>query len=149
MILIRRYEFTSHASLWSTTAPYKYMSAPSFGKTGMPKKSFDDLMLHLVWSEQPEVWPDDMRHEKYRWLLVDGFLNKINEYRAKYFNPSDTICVDESISRWYVQGGHWINHGVPMYVDINRKPKNDFEIQNDCCGRSTILMQLKLVNTAE
>ena len=48
MILITRYEFTYRASIWSTTAPYKYMADPSFGKTGMPRKRFDDLMRHLV-----------------------------------------------------------------------------------------------------
>ena len=53
MIFITRYEFTSHASLWSKTAPYKYMEAPSFGNTGMSRKFFDDLMRHLVWSEEP------------------------------------------------------------------------------------------------
>ena len=124
MILITQYEFTSHASLWSTTATYKYMSAPSLGKTGMPRKNFDNFMRHLVWSEKPEVRPNDTSHGKYRWLLVDGFLNKINEYRAKYFNPSDITCVDESISIWYEKGGHWINHGLPMYVAIDRKSEN-------------------------
>ena len=78
MILITRYEFTSRASLWSTNSPYKYMVDPSFGNTGMPSKSVGDLMRNLVWSEQPEVRPDDMSHEKYRWILVDGFVNEIN-----------------------------------------------------------------------
>ena len=58
--------FRSRASIWSKTAPYKYMLAPSFGDIGMPRKLFDDLMCHLVWSEQPEVRPYSMSHEKYR-----------------------------------------------------------------------------------
>ena len=59
------------------------------------------------------------------------------------------ICVDESISRWYGHGGHWINIGLPMYIAIDRKPENGCEIQNSCCGRSGIMMRLKLVKTAK
>jgi hypothetical protein len=149
MILSTKFEFTSRASLWSNISPSKYVPAPAFGKTGMPRMRFDDIFRHIVWSEQPKVRPVHMSHEKYRWLLVDGFIKLINDYRAESFEPSDIICVDESISRWYGQGGHWINYGLPMYVAIDRKPDNGCEIQNACCGRSTIMMRLKLVKTAE
>ena len=47
------------------------------------------------------------------------------------------------------RGGHWINLGLPMYIAIDRKPENGCEIQNACCGRSGIMMRLKLVKTAE
>ena len=56
--------FRSRASIWSKTAPYKYMAALYFGKTGIPRKLLYDLMRHLVWSEQPEVRPNDMSREK-------------------------------------------------------------------------------------
>jgi hypothetical protein len=36
-----------------------------------------------------------------------------------------------------------------MYVAIDRKPENGCEIQNACCGRSSIMMRLKLVKMAE
>ena len=36
-----------------------------------------------------------------------------------------------------------------MNVDIDRKPENGCEIQNACCGRSTIMMRLKLLKTSE
>ena len=36
-----------------------------------------------------------------------------------------------------------------MYVSMDCKPDNGCEIQNSCCGRSTIMMRLKLVKTAE
>ena len=39
--------------------------------------------------------------------------------------------------------------GLPMYVEIYRKPVNGCEIQNICCGRSRIMMQIKIVETAE
>ena len=149
MILCTRHEFTSRSSLWSTTAPFKYINAAAFGKTGMARQRFDDLWRYMVWSEQPSERPAGMSHEKYRWLLVDGFVTEYNNHREQNFIPSDLICVDESISRWYGQGGRWINHGLPMYVAIDRKPDNGCEIQNACCGRSGIMMRLKLVKTAE
>ena len=127
MILTTRYEFTSRASLWSTIAPHKYMTAPAFGKTGMARNRFDELLRYIVWSEQPKERPEGMSSEKFRWLLVDGFVDAINEYRAQHFNPSDMICVDESIFRWYGQGGHWINLGLPMYIAMDRKPLRDPE----------------------
>ena len=77
MILTTKYEFTTRASLWSTTAPNKYIPAPAFGKTGMPRRRFDDLLCHLVWSEQPDQRPTGMCHERYRWLLVDGLYVRI------------------------------------------------------------------------
>lgn len=149
MILTTRYEFTSRASLWSTIAPHKYMTAPAFGKTGVASNQFDDLLRYLVWSKQPKERPDSVSSEKFRWMLVDDFVEAINKYRANHFNPSDMICVDESISRWYGHGGHWINIGLPMYIAIDRKPENGCEIQNSCCGRSGIMMRLKLVKTAK
>ena len=149
MILCTRYEFTSRASLWSTTAPSKYVTAAGLGKTGMSRQRFDDLWRYIVWSEQPTVQPEGMSHEKHQWMLVDGFVHQYNRHRETDFIPSDLICVDESISRWYGQGGHWINHGLPMYVAIDRKPENGCEIQNSCCGRCGIMMRLKLVKTAE
>ena len=53
------------------------------------------------------------------------------------------------MSQWYGQGGHWINHGLPMYVVINRKPENGCEIQNAACGHSGVMIRLKVVKTAE
>ena len=72
----------------------------------------------------------------------------INQHRAAHVTPGDTQCVDESISKWYGQGGHWISIGLPMYVAIDRKPENGCEIQNAACGWSGIMMRLKIVTTA-
>ncbi len=86
-----------------------------------------------------------MSSEQYRWLLIEDF----NEHRSHYFHPTRwLICVDESMSRWYGLGGHWINMGLPMYVAIDRKPEDGMEVQNASCGHSNIMMQLKLVKTA-
>jgi hypothetical protein len=148
IILITKYEFRSRASLWSNSSPSKYEQAPAFGKTGMSRGRFDDLWTSLRFAFQPSERPDYMSSETYRWLLVDQFVKNFNEYREKTFIPSDVICVDESISRWYGQGGEWINHGLPMYVAIDRKPENGCEIQDASCGRSGIMIQLKIVKTA-
>jgi hypothetical protein len=82
-------------------------------------------------------------------MLIDNFVKNFNEHRASYFSPSDTICVDESMSCWYGQGGHWINHGLPQYIAIDRKPENGCKIQNAACGRSGIMLRLKLVKGAD
>jgi hypothetical protein len=90
-----------------------------------------------------------MSSEHFCWRLVDDFVEAFNDHQASTFQPSDMICVDESISRWFRKGGHWINHGLSMYVAMERKPDNGCEIQNSACGRSGIMMRLKLVKTAD
>lgn len=148
ILLITRFEFNSRSDLWCKKPWAKYVPAPDLGRTGMSRKRFDILWRYIRWSDQPEQRPLDMSSEQYRWLLVDDFLKSFNEYRASTFSPSETICVDESMSRWYGQGGEWINHGLPMYVAIDRKPENGCEIQSACCGVCGIMIQLKLVKTA-
>jgi hypothetical protein len=51
-----------------------------------------------------------MSSEKYRWLLVDGFVERFNDYRASTFILSDHICIDESMSRR--TSTRTINHGT-------------------------------------
>ena len=85
-----------------------------------------------------------MKHSQYRWKLVDKFVKRFNDYRAQSFIPSEMICVDESISRWYGKGGDWINNKLSHYVAINRKPENGCEIQDSCSGVSGIMMRLRL-----
>ena len=79
---------------------------------------------------------------------MDDFVVAFNDHRAATLQPSEMICVDESISRWYGKCGHWTNHGLPMYVAMERKPDNGCEIQKSACGASGIMMRLKLVKTA-
>jgi Transposase IS4 len=148
MILATRYEFRTRASLWSNVSPYKYVESPSFGRTGMSRTRFDDLWKNIRWSMQPKERPEGMSSEQYRWMLIDDFVDRFNEHRSQTFVPSDLICVDESFSRWYGQGGHWINHGLPHYVEMDRKPEAGCEIQNSACGRSGVMLQLRLVKSA-
>ncbi|KAG7345146.1 transposase IS4 [Nitzschia inconspicua] len=148
IILATRFEFESRASLWSDTSTSPFIPAPAFGKTGMKRRRFDDIWSCLPWGDQPSERPERMSSEQYRWLLVDDFVEQFNEHMAQAFVPSEHICVDESISRWYGEGGHWINMGLPCYVAIDRKPENGCEIQNAACGQSGIMLRLKLVKTA-
>jgi len=147
-VLITRFQFADRASLWSCDAPSKYVPSPNIGaKMGMARARYDSLLQHMVWSFQPRVREEGMSSKSYRWLLVSDFVDRINNHRKRYFSPSNVICVDESISRWYGIGGHWINKGLPMYVAIDRKPEDGCEIQNACDGVSGIMMQLKMVKT--
>jgi hypothetical protein len=50
--------------------------------------------------------------------------------------------------RWYENGGDWINLGIPQYIAIDRKPENGGEIQDASCGKSGIILQLKVVSGA-
>jgi hypothetical protein len=148
ILLMTKYTFKSRGSLWSNETPSKYENAPNFGQTQMSKNRFDELWSCLRFAFQPKERPEHMSSEKYRWLLCDNFVNNFNRHHSRNFIPSDLICIDESISRWYGQGGEWINHGLPMYVAMDRKPENGCEIQDAACGRSGIMIQLKLVKTA-
>ena len=81
-------------------------------------------------------------------MLVDDHVANFNKHRACNYHTSDSICVVESMSRWYGIGGHWINAGLSQYITIYRKPENVCEIQNTDDGFSVINMQLKLVDTS-
>ena len=82
-------------------------------------------------------------------MRVDGFVKRFNDYRQSFYSLSKNICVDESISRWYGQGGHCINIGLPRYAEIDRNLENGCDIQNAEDGKSGIMLPLRLVTTAE
>ena len=150
LILITRFEFGERDHLWRTKSTCKYIPAPNFGEcTGMTRDRFNDIYRFMVWSIQPPRRPEGMSSETFRWKLVEDFVTNFNEHRWSYFSPGWLICVDESMSRWYGLGGHWINMGLPMYVSIDRKPEDGLEIQNAACANSGIMYQLKLVKTAQ
>ena len=145
-----RHEFSSRHDLWSTTPRSGCREAPNFGKkTGMSRNRWDAIWLNYWFSYQPPVKPAGMSEADYRWMLVDDNIKNFNEHRAKTYFPSDKICGDESVSRWYGLGGNWIDVGLPMYVAIDRKPENGGEIQNICDGKSGVMMQLKVVKAAD
>ena len=146
-LLATRFEFGDRGSLWNEKKRYKYIHPPQFGGTGISKNRYEEITGALRYSNQPSTRPDGMSHETWRWKLVDDFVYNFNEHREQYYTPSFILCVDESMSRWYGLGGHWINMGLPMYVAMDRKPENGAEIQNCCDGNSGIMMKLRLVRT--
>ena len=146
LILGTRFDFGDRRSLWKVHSNYgRFDRAANFGETGISCNRFDDLFTSARWSHQPDIRPPHMSTEVWRWLLVDDFVNHINQDRAVMFSLSSWICVDESISHWYGTGGEWINEGLPHYIAIDRKPENGCEIQNACDGESGIMMRLKIV----
>ena len=148
-LLMTRFEFGERASLWNTESTCKYIAAPAFGeKTGMSRDRYTEILRFLVWSHQPAERPRGISHEEWRWMLVEDHKSNFNDHRKQYFHPGWQLCVDESISRWYGLGGHWINMGLPMYVAMDRKPEDGLEIQNMCCALSGIMCRLKLVKSA-
>jgi hypothetical protein len=106
----------------------------------MPSNRFDQLWSVITFSSQPKENPATMTWEEHRWMLVDDFVNNFNKHQATYFYPSEKICMDESISRWYGLGGSWIDVGLPTYVAMERKPENGCEIQNVCDRKCGIMM---------
>lgn len=149
LLLATRFEFGSRAELWSTTPPTKHMPDPEFSsRTGMSRNGFDNLWSNLFFSRQPAGGPSTVGTEQFRRWLVNVFVAAINKHREDHVTPGDTLCVDESISKWYGQGGHWISVGFLMCVAIDRKPENGCEMQNTACGRSGIMLRLKIVTTA-
>jgi hypothetical protein len=113
----------------------------------MSRNRFNNLSTAIRFSSQPDQ-QGEHSSVRYRWSLVNVFAAAINHHRKSMAMPSEVICVDESISRWYGQGGHWIDIGLPHYVAIDRKPENGCEIQNAACGRSGIMLNVALVKAA-
>ena len=70
-IMMTQFEFGDRSSLWSTSCSRwnKYIPPASFGeKTGMSRQRYDDLHRAMVWSSQPDVRPEYMSSETYRWM---------------------------------------------------------------------------------
>ena len=144
MVLITRFETTSRAWLWSPVAQNKYRPAVDLeSMTGMPRQIFNNLWSTLRWSHQPNDRPDGLSYTEHRWMLIDDMVDIFHRHREEAFVPSEWICVDESILRWYGLGGKWINIGLPMCIAIDRKPDSGYEIQKSACDRSGIMMMIR------
>ena len=113
----------------------------------MGRRRFDAMFTHMTYSNQP-IREAPMSSVQHRWTLVNDFLEAINRHREAFVLASDTISVDESISRWYSLRGHLIDVGLPHYVSIDRKPEAGCQIKNAACASSRINVGLELVTTA-
>ena len=124
------------------------MPAVEFGNTGMGCDIFKDIFSAQRYSKQLPSRPLNLRSEQYQLMLVDDHIDNFNKKRARKYNTSYSIGVDESMSIWYGIGGHWINPGLTQYNAIDRNPGNGCEIQNASDDVSGIMMQLKLFKTS-
>lgn len=148
VILATRYEFGARAELWATKTRNPYLVAPAFGeRTGVTRCRFDALWSCLTFSEQRRGGGDDS--EQSRWELISDFVGSINDHRDAHVSPSEYIYVDESMCKWYGQGGAWIQRRLPMYVALDCKPESGCEVQNAACRRSGIMLRLSVVTSAE
>ncbi len=128
----------------------KYIPAVKLGTmTGMPRQRFDDLWIALRWITQPKERPQGVSHAEHWWMLINDMVDIFNQHQEDKFIPSEWICADESISRLYGLVGYWIDIGLPMYVAIDRKPENGCEIKNSACGKSGVILRLKIVKHIE
>ena len=149
LVLMTRVRCRNRKDCWGTRSKYKYQPTVNFAETGMTRHRWDDIWSAIRFSHQPEEKPPEMSNADWRWMLIDDFVKNFNDHRANSYYPSDKICVDESIIRWYGVGGDWINMGLPFYVALERKPENGCEVQNACDGKSGIMMRLKIVKKPE
>lgn len=148
LVFATRYEFGVRAELWATKARTQYMIAPALGQnTGMPRARFDALWSCLRFSQRTGTAGNES--EANRWSLINDYVASINTHRPAHVSPSELICVDESMSKWYGRGGRWILRGLPMYVAIDRLQERGCEIQNGARGRSGIMLRVHVVTTAE
>ena len=51
----------------------------------------------------------------------------------------------EIFIRCYCLGGYWINLGLTQYVKMDHKSDAGFNMQYNFCGRSMVILKLKLV----
>ena len=124
-----------------------YIQAPSFCKLSCKSRDrFDALWSCMTYSTE-SVDPT-VSSESRRWSLVDKFVGSFNARREAHVPPSDLLFTDESMCKWYGQGGSWKDRGLTMYVGIDRQPENGCEIENTACGRSGIMLYLHLVTSA-
>lgn len=143
IILMSRFEFGPRRDLWETKSDNKYIPATNFALF-MKHHRFETLRANIRFSNNGSNVDDGMPN---RWALVDDFVTAINRHREMFVTPSDLICVDESMSRWYGLGGDWIDVGLPTYRAIDRKPENGCEIKNSACGRSGIMLRMEIVKS--
>jgi Transposase IS4 len=128
-VLVLMTRFGKRHDMWKPSPTSKHIPEPEFGKTGMSRNSFDEISACIRFSDQIRA-QGELSAVRYYWKPVHDFVSAVNTHRLTMFTPSEHICVDESIARWYGQGGHWIDMGLPHSVAIYRKPENGCEVQN-------------------
>ena len=147
ILLIPRLPQVPRKRLWSTDPLTKYSVLPNLGRTGMTRDRFKHLLQHMRFSFQPKEKMAHVSDEGHAWMLIDGFVDAINEWKSKRVYPGSIVCVDESMIRWYGLGGEYIKIGAPFYVVIDGKPDAGIEIQTSACAKSGLMLQLKVMRS--
>ena len=112
MILTTRFDFGDRRELFQVKAMSPYIPPPMINNTsGMSRKRFEEIWASLTFSTVPKVRSSTMSSAEYRWKHVDDFVDLFNKHRRANFVPSELICIDESMSRWYGNGGIGLTRG--------------------------------------
>lgn len=147
LLLCTRFKFGSRRDLWKIDSHHKYLRGPNFGRF-ISRNRFEALRSCVQFSFQPET-RGNISSEEYRWMLAEDFRVAFNRHRRERVQPSELLCVDESISRWYGVGGSWLDVGLPFYVDIARKPESGCEVHNIACGKSGFMMGIEFAKSQQ
>ena len=140
LTLMTRIEFGSRRSLRSSQLSSKYLPKLQFGNI-ISRTRFKELRHDVTFS-----FPADSSD---RWRMIRDFIVAITDHRASHVIPSQNICVDESMSRWYGLRGDWIDTGLPHYVSMDQKLENGCELKTAACGKSGIIIRIENVVSAE
>ena len=135
-----RIEFGSRRSLWSSQLSSKYLPKLQFGNI-ISRTRLEELRQNATFTFSAD--------SSDRWGMIRGFFVAIHDHRASHVIPSQNICVDESLSRWYGLGGDWIDTGLPHYVDMDQKTENRCELKTAACGKRGIVIRIGNVVSAE
>ena len=148
VFVMTRVQFGNRCDLWRRDSGSEYLPSYNFGKA-MARSRFELLRSCIRFSKQDATAPVGPNAKvRHQWQLCDDFKVAFNAPRQANVFPSEHICVDESMSRWYGLCGSWIGIGSPHFVVLDRKPESGMEIQNIACGSSGILLGLKIVKRA-
>jgi hypothetical protein len=126
--------FPDRHSYWGTSdiGPFP---APQLGRHGMSKHRFDQILEHIVYSCEIESDP----HSPIR-----GCLDAWNANMQDIFEPSSTVCLDESMSMWSTKST------CPGWQYVDRKPTSTgMEYHTISCAQSKILFHLELVEVQQ
>jgi Transposase IS4 len=104
-VLVLMTRFGKRHDICKPSPTSKHIPEPAFGKTGMSRNSFDEISACIRFSDQPKDATGTQRCSGC-WKPVHDFVSAVNTHRRTMFMPSEHISVDESIARWYGQGGH-------------------------------------------
>ena len=72
----------------------------------MNSHRFDMMWRNVQCIHQLDRQDEVTSHEAHQWKLIEEFVTYFNYYNTNLFSPLDLICADDSIFRWYGQGGN-------------------------------------------